>query len=157
MPAPVRVCMAEPDAMTDALNATGIAPGTIAAGHLRQGHQPSMLAMVTGTAVIEVLRKRIKALPRSFVLAVTPVEVVAFKGVASGQQDVADDLHVDVSPEPAARWPRDDVGIEDFDDADCVNLTLRLGVDRYPVSRRNPGFDPNTVGMLAELAGASPG
>ena len=45
----------------------------LAVGHLRQGGKPSMTAMLTGTALIGMMKPRAgKALPRHFVLGVTP-------------------------------------------------------------------------------------
>lgn len=59
-----------PGAMRRALNESGWVDGeVIAAGDLRQGKEPSVVAMLTGTALIEVLRpRRSKSLPRHFVL-----------------------------------------------------------------------------------------
>jgi hypothetical protein len=51
----------------------------IAAGVLEQGKPHSLLALVTGLALIEVARaRRCKSLPREFVLAVTADRVVTF-------------------------------------------------------------------------------
>jgi hypothetical protein len=71
---PVLVDPRAPDAIKDALMETRwLAEPVIAAGDLRQGKEPSLASMVTGTALIEVMRpRRSKAVPRHFVLAVTP-------------------------------------------------------------------------------------
>ena len=63
----------QPGAIKQALNASGwLDDEVVAAGELRQGRAPSLLGMVTGTALIEVARpRRTKLLPRRFVLAAT--------------------------------------------------------------------------------------
>jgi hypothetical protein len=60
-------------AIKRALNESGwLGDEVIAAGQLRQGKAPSLVAMVTGWALVELLRpRRSKSLPRQFVLAST--------------------------------------------------------------------------------------
>ena len=80
------------------LNESGWLEGEVlAAGQLRQGKTPSLVAMITGWALVELLRpRRSKSLPRQFVLAVTAGRVVAFK--ASGGGDSASNYEVRISP-----------------------------------------------------------
>jgi hypothetical protein len=53
----------------------------IAAAALSQGKPPSTLSMVTGAALIGLIRPRAsKALPKRFLLAVTEKRVVALRG-----------------------------------------------------------------------------
>src|SRR4051794_5012073 len=65
--------LSAPDSFKRRLNESGwLADEVVAAGLLRQGKAPSMLAMITGAALVEVLRRRrAKALPREIALAVT--------------------------------------------------------------------------------------
>jgi hypothetical protein len=76
-----------PGAIKRALNESGwLDEEVIAAGELMQGAEPSFASMLTGVALIELVRpRRWKLLPRDFVLAVTVDRVVAFK--ASGGAD----------------------------------------------------------------------
>src|SRR5262245_43945671 len=77
------------NAIKNALVENGwIAEPVLAAGDLRQGKEPSLVSMITGTALIEVLRpRRSKAVPKHFVLALTPDRVVAFAAVGGGDED----------------------------------------------------------------------
>src|SRR5919197_3931194 len=85
-------------AIKRALNESGwLGDEVIAAGQLRQGTAPSLVAMVTGWALIELLRpRRSKSLPRQFVLAVTADRVVAFH--ASGGGDSESNYETRISP-----------------------------------------------------------
>jgi hypothetical protein len=69
-----------PDAFKDALNQSGwLADEVVAAGLLTQGKRQSLFRMITGLALLEVLRpRRSKSLPREFALAVTASRIVAF-------------------------------------------------------------------------------
>src|SRR5215216_7512604 len=60
-------------AFTRGVNESGwLADEVVAAGVLRQGKAPSLAALVTGAALVDVLRPRpSKSLPREFALAVT--------------------------------------------------------------------------------------
>jgi hypothetical protein len=75
-----------PGAIKKALNEGGWVDGhVIAAGDLRQGKEPSLVSMVTGTALVEALRpRRSKSVPRHFVLALTGDRIVAFKTLGTG-------------------------------------------------------------------------
>jgi hypothetical protein len=97
------------DAVKDALAENGmLAEQVIAAGDLRQGKEPSLASMITGTALIEVLRpRRSKAVPRHFVLAVTEDRVVAFGAVGGGDEDGP--YEVWVRPGERGSWPREAV------------------------------------------------
>ena len=113
-----------------------------AAGHLRQGRRPSMMAMVTGTALVELVRPRqSKSLPKSFVLAVTPNRVVAFAGTDVGE---AYEDTVVVRGQEVCSWPRDDVWVETA--ADGRSWMLTLGGERITV------FPPNLRGGAETLA-----
>src|SRR6266576_4128872 len=85
----------------------------LAAGQLRQGRVPSMLAMVTGTALVEVLRpRRSKALPKTFTLAVTPSRVVAFACVGVSDDEYGEKYHVVLREKERGSWLREAVARE---------------------------------------------
>jgi hypothetical protein len=128
----------------------------LAAGHLRQGKAPSTLGMVTGTALVEVLRpRRSKALPRSFVLVVTADRVVAFKAVAGGGGPDSGPYTIRISPGEAGSWPRSSVRLVDLiDGAQSKDAILELdGPERFPVSRPNLCGDPDTDELFELLSG----
>ena len=144
-----------PDAIKRALNESGWLEGeVIAAGELRQGKEPSLLAMFTGTALIEVLRpRRSKALPRHFVLAVTRDRVVAFKTLATGD-DVSNDVYeLWIRPGEFGSWPRESVRlVELVQSARSTAGILELdGLERLPVFR--PNNDPSTDELIELLGG----
>jgi hypothetical protein len=145
-----------------ALNAGGWLDGeVIAAGQLRQGEPPSLLAMASGLALIELARpKRSRALPRQFVLAATADRVFAFKSVGGsrGEADVAS-YTVRIKPGPWASWPRSSVRLVDLPDgAQSAGGTLELaGTERFPVSRPNLNGDPSTDELIDLLSGGARG
>lgn len=126
----------------------------VAAGHLRQGRPPTTLGMLTGHALIEVVRpRRSKLLPRHFVLAVTPTRVLAFKAWAGGGEG-ADDYAVGIRPGVRAEFARAHVSLEDLPDGPrSKGGTLRLGTDRLPVARPNLDGDADTDALFALLGG----
>jgi hypothetical protein len=69
-----------PDAFKRALNGScWLADEVVAAGVVTQGKTQSLFRMITGLALLEVLRpRRSKSLPREFALAVTADRIVAF-------------------------------------------------------------------------------
>ena len=78
----------------------------VAAGELRQGKPPSMVGMITGAALIGLMKPRgSKALPRHFVLAVTAERVVAFKCFNKGDEHHTEHWVV-LRGDVEASWPR---------------------------------------------------
>jgi hypothetical protein len=143
-----------PDAIKDALVESGwLAEPVVAAGDLRQGKEPSLVSMVTGTALIEVMRpRRSKAVPRHFVLAVTAERVVAFGAVGGGEEDGP--YEVWVRPGERGAWPRESVRLIDTDaDGKSWSGTLVLGQERVPVFRPGSNTDPSTDELIELLAG----
>ena len=155
----VTVATAVPGAIRHALEHSGWVDGTVlAAGYLRQGKAPSLAAMLTGTALVELTRpRRSKVLPRQFVLAVTADHVVAFKTscVVIGEGSLRED-RLTIKPEECRRWARSLVRALDLaDGAESKGATLELGGERLPVMRSNLDRDPNTDELLALLGGLS--
>jgi hypothetical protein len=148
----------EPGAIKEALAESGwVGEQVLAAGDLRQGKEPTVLSMVTGLVLIELLRpRRSKALPRHFVLAVTKERVVAF-GAVGGGDDSVDNGPYELSIRPGERgaWPRESVRLTDLGEGSRSRAaTLVLGaMERVPVWRSNPTRrDPSTDELL-ELLG----
>ena len=144
-----------PGALAAALNQTGWAPGEVlAAGYLHQGKHPSMTSMITGTALVEVLRpRRSKRLPRGFVLAVTEDRVLAFKALGYSTDEDSDDYFVKVKPSEEGSFARSDVALTDLPDGiQSKSATLEIGGERFPVRRQND-IDQNTDELMELLAG----
>lgn len=138
-----------------ALNDSGwLEEEVIAAGQLRQGKAPSMLAMIVGWALVEVLRpRRSKLLPRHFVMAVTPSEVVAFKATGGRGEDAGSVYTVNVREGIAARFPRDAVSLADLPEGDrSKGGIMTVNGESFPVARPNLNGDPNTDELIAVLA-----
>ena len=125
----------------------------LAVGELRQGKAPSMVAMVTGVALVELLRpRRSKLLPRRFVLAVTPSRVVAFKAIGVGSED-GDEYRVIVRGEEQASWPREQVSVGELAEGSASKGgSLRICGESFPVACPNIDGDPDTDQLLALLA-----
>jgi len=143
-----------PNAIKDALVESGwLAEPVVAAGDLRQGKEPSLVSMVTGTALIEVMRpRRSKAVPRHFVLAVTAERVVAFGAVGGGEEDGP--YEVWVRPGERGAWPRESVRLIDaYADGKSWSGTLVLGQEPVPVFRPGSDTDPSTDELIELLAG----
>jgi len=146
-------------ALKRALNDAGwLDDEVMAVGHFRQGKPPSLAAMMTGTALIEVLRpRRSKRLPRQFVLAATRDRLVAFKalGVGHGEEtDLNYYYEVRIKPEEQASFARSGVRITDLTEGVVADgATLVIDTEHIPVMRQaDAASDPNTdelVGMLA--------
>jgi hypothetical protein len=101
----LKVDVRKDGALKRAINSKGWVPEEVlAAGQLRQGKNPSMTAMLTGTALIEVMRKRSKLVPRHFVLAATDDRVIAYKAWGSGDED-SDLYHASFKNNEAGSWP----------------------------------------------------
>jgi hypothetical protein len=125
----------------------------IAAGLLRQGKAPSVIGLVTGLALIQVLRPRSsKSLPREFVLAATADRVVAFAMSPLREGDGTTDTVVWIKPDERGSWPRELVRVIDPPTGGKRrDATLELGgVERIPVS--SDGDDSTTE--LVELLGS---
>jgi hypothetical protein len=142
-------------AIKRALNGSGWVDGEVlAAGDLRQGKPPSLVAMLSGTALIEVLRpRRSKSLPRHFVLAVTRDRVVAFKTLSSGDDGVDPIYELWIRPDEFGSWPREAVRFTNpAQGNDSTAGTLELdGLERVPLY--SSGNDPSTRELLEFLAG----
>ena len=143
-----------PGAIKKAMNESGWVDGqVIAAGDLRQGKEPSLVSMMTGTALVEVMRPRRSAsLPRHFVLALTGERIVAFKTLGTGD-DEAGVYELWIRPDEFASWPREAVRLLDIKRGPMSTAaTLELnGLERMPVLAAND--DPSSVELL-ELLGA---
>jgi hypothetical protein len=126
----------------------------LAVGQLRQGRKPSMLAMVTGTALIELARpRRSKALPKTFALAVTEGRTVAFSCIGVADDEDGENFRVVVKSKERGSWPREQVAIEGLPGATGDNEgTLVLGGERVPIYRPNLIDDPETDALI-ELLG----
>jgi hypothetical protein len=142
-----------------ALNASGwLGQEVLAAGHFRQGKSPSMAAMITGAALIEVLRpRRSKLLPRQFVLVATSDRLVAFKALGVGIGEETDiDYHYEVRIKPGEQgsFPRADVSLTDLPKGiESEGGTLVIGTERIPLVRQASRGDPNTDELVELLAG----
>ena len=120
----------------------------LAAGQLRQGHKPSMTAMMTGTALFEVLRpRRSKALPRGFVLALTPTRAVAYACIGVSDDEDGTNFHVVVRGKERGSWPRDAVSFA----GGPRDGTLTVAGESFPVTRPNMIDDEETTALLAAL------
>ena len=141
-----------PGAIKRALNCSGwVDSEVIAAGDLRQGKEPTVTSMLTGLAVIEMLRpRRSKALPSHFVLAVTRDRVAAFNTLSTGDDDGLYELWI--RPGEVGAWPREAVRLTDLaKGARPTARLLELGGERAPVYR--PGNDPSSDELFGLLAG----
>jgi hypothetical protein len=127
----------------------------LAAGRLRQGKRPSMAAMVTGTALFEVLRpRRSKTVPRSFVLALTPTRVVAFGFVGVSDDDDGTNYRAVLREGERGSWPREAVSLSAPSGHDGLDRTLRIGGEEILVTRPSNVDDPETDAFETLLAGA---
>lgn len=151
----IRIDSEQPGALKETIEQAGWLEGeeVIAAGQLRQGKAPSTLEMITGAALIEVLRpRRSKQLPRHFVLAVTPKRVVAFK--ASGGKGDNGPYIVRVRPGVEGSWSREGIRISGLEEGPkSSGGNLQLGAELIPVARPNLTGEPNTDELLATLGG----
>jgi hypothetical protein len=134
----VRVEFRVPGAFERGLNESGwLADEVIAAGVLRQGKAPSLAALVTGAAVVEVLRPRpSKSLPREFALAVTADRVVAFAMSPWKEGDGTTDRVVKIKRGERGSWPRESVRLIDPPEGgESKDGTLQLAsVEPFPVT-----------------------
>jgi hypothetical protein len=146
-----------PSAIKRALNERSWVDGeVIAAGDVRQGKEPSLVSMLTGTALIEVLRpRRSKSLPRHFVLAVTRDRVVAFKTLSSGDDSANPVYELWIRPDAFRSLPRELVRLVDLTPAKGIKsmaATLELdGLEKVDVFAM--GNDPSTRELFELLTG----
>lgn len=126
----------------------------LAAGQLRQGKAPSMIAMIVGWALFEVLRpRRSKLLPRHFVMAVTPTEVVAWKATGGSGEDSSSVYTVNIREGVQARFPRESVSISDVPEGEkSKGGIMTIDGESFPVARPNLNGDPNTDELIAVLS-----
>ncbi|MDQ5807359.1 MAG: hypothetical protein M3320_01660 [Actinomycetota bacterium] len=126
----------------------------VAAGQLRQGKAPTMVQMITGVALIEVLRpRRSKLLPRHFVMAVTPSEVVAFKATGGSGEDSSSVYTVRIREGIEARFPRSSVSLADLPEGEkSKGGMMTVDGETFPVARPNLNGDPNTDELIALLS-----
>jgi hypothetical protein len=112
-----------------------------------------MMAMILGYELFEILRpRRSKRLPRHFVLAVTPTEVVAFKATGgSGENDYT--YILDIREGIVARFPRDAGSTSGLEEGEkSKDGTPTVEGESPPVARPNLGGDPSTDELLGVLS-----
>ena len=129
---------------TRGVNESGwLADEVVAAGVLRQGKAPSLLALVTGLALIELARpRRSKSLPREFVLAVTADRVVVFAIGPWKQGDGTTDRVVKIKRGERGSWSRRTLRLTDLPHGGRptgvggpMGVSMELaGVERIPVT-----------------------
>ena len=149
------------DAIKDALNESGWVDGeVVAAGQLRQGKAPTLVAMIVGWALLEVLRpRRSKKLPRHFVLAVTrDGRAVAFKAVGGRGDDAGSVYTLRMRPGVQATYALSSISVDDMPEGgQSKGCFMTIDGERFPVARPNLNGDPNTDELLALLAGLETG
>lgn len=121
----------------------------VAVSALSQGTPPSPLSMVTGAALIKLFSPRAsKALPKRFILAVTPDRVVALKGTPISDED-GNDTGAHIRGEIAS-WNRGEVTATRS--ADGNGGTLQIPGASIPVFDRSLG-DPRERELFMALGG----
>ena len=149
----LKVALERPDSLKRAVAESGrLQDEVIAVGQLRQGKAPSTLGMVTGAALLEVLRpRRSQLLPRHFVLVATASELVAYKASGGAPENGPYEIHI--HEEVAGRWPRGGARMTGLDEGDqSRDGTLVIGGESIPVARPNLDGDPSTDELFALLA-----
>jgi hypothetical protein len=144
-----------PGAFKRRLNQSGwLEDEVIAAGWLEQGRTHSMFALLTGLALIQVVRRRrATSLPREFVLAVTADRVVAL-GLSpwkEGDGHGGDRVSVlKIKPGERGSWARGPVRLTDLHErVGTKGATLQLpGEEPFPVTY---GGDPSTDELIEHL------
>lgn len=152
----IRIATGADGALKLALNDSGLIDGeVIAAGQLRQGKTPSMLGMVLGYALWEVLRpRRSKLLPRHFILALTDQEAFALKAKGGSGEESSSVYEVYITEEVAERFPRSAVTLTELEEGErSKGGTMTINGESFPVSRPNLNGDPNTDELIALLSG----
>jgi hypothetical protein len=144
---------ARPSSIGGYINAMGwLDEPIIAAGQLRQGKAPSIVGMVTGQALFEIVRpRRSKLLPRHFILAVTETRIVAFRAWGGREGDA---YAIGIRPGVYASFARDEVELADLPNgSESKGATMRVRGERLPVSRPNLNGDFDTDELIAMLGG----
>jgi hypothetical protein len=122
----------------------------IAVGALSQGKPPSMVSMMTGAALIGLVRPRAsKALPKRFLLAVTADRVVALKGTQVSDED-GNDKGAIIRGE-CGSWERGEVSVTDIPADGKPGGTLQIPGASIPVFDPSIG-DPRERELFAALA-----
>ena len=122
----------------------------IAVASLSQGKPPSMLSMITGTALVGLLKPRAsKALPKRFLLAVTADRVVALRGTEISDED-GNSTGAAIRGEIAS-WPRGEVSAVPASTEESKGGTLQIPGASIPVFDRSLG-DPRERELFAALS-----
>src|SRR5215213_657464 len=122
----------------------------IAVGSLSQGKPPSMLSMITGTALVGLLKPRAsKALPKRFLLAVTADRVVALRGTEISDEDGNSNGAAILGE--IASWPREEVSAVPASTEESKGGTLQIPGASIPVFDRSLG-DPRERELFAALS-----
>ena len=122
----------------------------IAAGQLRQGRKPSMAAMMTGTALFDVLRpRRSKSVPKGFVLALTPNRALAFACTGVADDEDGENYRVVVRKQHGS-WPRESVSFAGLPGREGHG-TLDICGEKVEVFRPCLIDDPETDELLELL------
>jgi hypothetical protein len=144
---------ARPEAFKRGLNESGwLADEVIAAGLVTQGKTQSLFRMVTGLALLEVMRpRRSKSLPREFALAVTADRIVAFAMSPWKEGDGETVRVVKIKHEERGSWSRGLVRMIDVTEGRVQNgATLDLaGEEQFPITW---GGDPSTDELIELLS-----
>lgn len=146
------------DGLKRALNESGwLDDEVVAAGQLRQGRAPSLVAMFFGFGLWEMFfrPRRCKALPRQFVLAATRDRVLAFASKGRQDEDGGTPYEVIIQHGEAASFARDEVRVADLKEgAKNRQCNVVIGGERFPVFAGGLSSDPNTDELIALLAAA---
>ena len=144
----VTVFSETPGATKFALVDSGRAPDPVlAAGELRQGTAGSAAGAIAGL----VRPRPSKSLPRHFVIAATPEEVLFFRATG-GATEGGGAYALRIGKDVIARFPRSQVRIDDLDDGDqSKGGTLHIGAEAIPVVRALLNGERNTDELLAVL------
>ena len=152
-PDELRVELRGPGALKQRLNESGwLDDEVIAADLVTQGKTHSLLGMMTGYALIEVMRpRRAKSLPRQFALAVTADRVVAFALSPWSEGDDGADAVVWVKHKECDSWPRELVRLLDPSTRGISKGgTLELaGQERFPVTWEGDDDTKELIELLA--------
>jgi hypothetical protein len=136
----LRVPLVERDGFKRRLNASGwFDEEIVAAGLITQGKALSLLSMVTGWALVELVRaRRSKSLPREFCIAVTADRVVALPLSAWSEGGEGQDVVVKVKREERGSWSRGSVTIDrdgrELRSGQKGGMLDVAGVEQFPVN-----------------------
>jgi len=142
-----------PDAFKRALNESGwLADEVVAAGMVTQGKVQSLFRMISGLALLEVLRpRRSKKLPREFALAVTRDRVIAFATSPWKEGDGETVRVVKIKNEQRGSWSRGllrviDPSVGRVESGGMIDLA---GEGQFPFTW---GGDPSTDELIELLS-----